>query len=278
MTSPVFIYLFQIKCFVANIYSPVKFHLYVNNWNVGHLFVKELNYIFLFINISALIWSQNWFGWVKSMWIFFCYTATSSWLMKYWKCNLLTTIFSTLLPCHDALPQCHLSGAVLHLRHGLGQRVLHPLRHPAVRLRHPPLGGWLHLSCTHLLPAVWRGLPVVVAERPEHRLHRPLHLRLLRFLLPEQVLYERRGAEHRVLRLLSAHRDGLLTDAGQRVVLGLPGFHSLHLPEPEDGLDTDHDPDTAIHTFHIGQSSLPYFAFDHTKHRNLQWGRRFQGL
>ncbi len=70
----------------------------------------------------------------------------------------------------------------------------------------------------------------MVAERAQHRLHRPLHLRLLCFLLPEPLVYERLGAEHGVLRLLSAHGDGLLTDAGQRVVLGLTGIYSLHLP------------------------------------------------
>ena len=129
-----------------------------------------------------------------------------------------------------SFPQCHLGGAVLHLCHSLGQRALHPLWHPAVRLRHPPLSGRLHLCGAHLLPAVRRGLPVVVAERAEHRLHRPLHLRLLCFLLPEPILYERPGAEYRVLRLLSAHGDGLLADAGQRVVLGLTGIYSLHLP------------------------------------------------
>lgn len=128
------------------------------------------------------------------------------------------------------LPQCHLSGAVLHLCHRLGQRVLYPLWHPAVCLRHPPLGWRLHLCGAHLLPAVWRGLPMVVAECAQHWLHRPLHLRLLCFLLPKSVLYEWPSAEHRVLRLLSAHGDGLLTDAGQRVILGITGIYSLHLP------------------------------------------------
>lgn len=71
---------------------------------------------------------------------------------------------------------------------------------------------------------------MVVAERAQHRLYWHLHLCLLGFLLPEPVLYERPGAEHRVLRLLSAHSDGVLTDAGQRVVLGLAGIYSLHLP------------------------------------------------
>lgn len=118
----------------------------------------------------------------------------------------------------------------------MGQGALHAVWHPAVRLRHPAVGGRLHLGGADLLPPVGRGLQVVVAQRAEHRLHRPLHLRLLSLLLPEPLVHERRRAEHRVLWLLASDGACVLADAGQRVVLGLAGVHPLHLPQPEDGL------------------------------------------
>lgn len=133
-------------------------------------------------------------------------------------------------------PQCHLGGVVLHFCHSLGQRALHSLWHPAVRLRHPPLRGCLHLCGSYLLPAVRRGLPLVVEERAEHGLHRPLYLCLLCFLLPKSVVDERPGPKYRVLWLLSADGARLLADAGQRVFLVVAGVYSIHLPKPQNGL------------------------------------------
>lgn len=69
----------------------------------------------------------------------------------------------------------------------------------------------------------------MVAKCLEHRLYWPLYFCLLSFLLQKSVLYEWAGAEHRVLWLLSAHSNGLLSDARQCVVLGFTSIYSLHL-------------------------------------------------
>ncbi|KAK7881602.1 hypothetical protein WMY93_030011 [Mugilogobius chulae] len=110
--------------------------------------------------------------------------------------------------------QCHLRGAVLHLRHSLGQGALHAVRHPAVRFRHPHLRRRLHFRGPHLLPVVWRGLPLVVAKHPQHRLHGHFYFRLLRFLLQKPIVYEWPGPEYGVFRLLATHGNGFLSNAG----------------------------------------------------------------
>ncbi|KAI2570655.1 transmembrane 9 superfamily member 1, partial [Homo sapiens] len=112
-----------------------------------------------------------------------------------WSCQwlpILILLLGTALVqvyCHPhdcwRLPafQCHLCGAVLHLCHSMGSGAVHFVRHPLLCLRHPAECGGLHLHCTHLLPVVWGGLPLVVAICAECWLHRPLHLPLLSFLL-----------------------------------------------------------------------------------------------
>ena len=58
--------------------------------------------------------------------------------------------------------QCHISGALLHICHSVGSRGLHSVRDPTGGLPHPHLRDSLHLCGPHLLPAVHRGLPMVV--------------------------------------------------------------------------------------------------------------------
>lgn len=70
---------------------------------------------------------------------------------------------------------------------------------------------------------------MVVAERSQHGLHGHVHLCVLRFLLLEPIIYEWPCTEHRVLWLLFAYINGLLADAGQRVILGIFGIYTLHL-------------------------------------------------
>lgn len=110
--------------------------------------------------------------------------------------------------------QRYLRGTLLHICHCLGERSIHPLWYPAVRFCHPAFSGGLYLCGSYLLPTVWGGLPMVVAERSQHGLHWHVHLCVLCFLLLEPIIYERPCTEHRVLWLLFAYINGLLADAG----------------------------------------------------------------
>uniref|UniRef100_A0ACB8EWD3 Uncharacterized protein n=1 Tax=Sphaerodactylus townsendi TaxID=933632 RepID=A0ACB8EWD3_9SAUR len=132
--------------------------------------------------------------------------------------------------------QCHFRGVVLHLCHSVGSGAVHPLRDPVLRLRHPPQRRGLHLHRPHLLPVIGRGLPLVVAVCAECRLHRPLHLPLLRLLLLAALQYVRSGADCGVLWLLAPHGLRLLPHAGDDLLLCLAQVHPLHLHQPQDGL------------------------------------------
>lgn len=159
-------------------------------------------------------------------------------------------------------PQRHLCGTLLHLCHRLGQRSLHPLWYPVVRLCHPSLSGGLYLRGSHLFPTVWGGLPMVVAERSQHWFHWHLHLCVLCFLLLEPIIYEWPCTEHRVLWLLSAYINGLLTDARQRIILGIFSLYTLHLLQHQDGLGVE-----ATHTsLHHTGMSLFFYMKSYTAH------------
>lgn len=77
---------------------------------------------------------------------------------------------------------------------------------------------------------------MVVAKCSQHRLHWHVHLCVLCFLLLEPIIYEWPCTEHRVLWLLFAYINGLLPDAGQRVILGIFSFYTLYLLQHQDGL------------------------------------------
>lgn len=124
--------------------------------------------------------------------------------------RLLQITFHTFLH----FSQRYLRGTLLHICHCLGERSIHPLWYPAVRFCHPAFSGGLYLCGSYLLPTVWGGLPMVVAERSQHGLHWHVHLCVLCFLLLEPIIYERPCTEHRVLWLLFAYINGLLADAG----------------------------------------------------------------
>ena len=110
---------------------------------------------------------------------------------------------------------------------------------------------------------------MVVAERAEHWFHRPLHLHLLCLLLPEPIIYEWPSSEHRVLWLLSTDSTRLFTDAGKCVILGLTGIYSLHLPQPQDGLDRILHTHSALNKpfliAHIDILHTPLCSFSHTQ-------------
>lgn len=125
--------------------------------------------------------------------------------------------------------QCHLCGAVLHLCHGMGSRAVHFVRHPLLRLRHPVECGGLHFHRTHLLPAVWRGSPLVVALCAECWLHWALHLPLLGVLLCPSLQHVRDGTDSRVLWLLLTHWIRLLPHAGHHLLFFFPKVHPLYL-------------------------------------------------
>jgi len=63
--------------------------------------------------------------------------------------------------CHHL--QCDIRGAVLHLRHPVGPRAVHAVRNTLHRVRNPSLRDGLYLSGTDVLPALRRGLSLVVA-------------------------------------------------------------------------------------------------------------------
>lgn len=96
---------------------------------------------------------------------------------------------------------------------------------------------------------------MVVAERSQHGLHWRVHLCVLRFLLLEPIVHERPRAEHGVLWLLFAYVDGVLANAGQRVVLGIFSIYTLHLLQHQDGLGVK---STHILTAHRDE---PFFCF-----------------
>lgn len=158
-------------------------------------------------------------------------------------------------------PQCYLCGALLHLCHRLGKRGLHPLWYPVVRLCHPSVSGRLYLCGSHLFPAVWRGLPMVVAEHSQHWFHWHFHLRVFRFLLLEPIIYERPCTEHRVLWLLFAYINGLLTDAGQRIILGIFSLYTLHLLQHQDGLIAE-----ATHVLTAHRDEAFFYIKSYTAH------------
>ncbi|KAL3220369.1 hypothetical protein MRX96_050419, partial [Rhipicephalus microplus] len=64
--------------------------------------------------------------------------------------------------------QCHLGGTVLHLLDRVGAGALHAVRHPPGGGTHPVQRDGQHSGGAHLLPALLRGLPLVV----EGHLHR----------------------------------------------------------------------------------------------------------
>ena len=125
--------------------------------------------------------------------------------------------------------QCHLCGAVLHLCHSMGSGAVHFVRHPLLRLRHPVECGGLHLHRTHLLPVVWRGLPLVVAICAECWLHWALHLPLLSFLLCPSLQHVWDSTDSRVLWLLLTHWIRLLPHAGHHLLFFFPKVHPLYL-------------------------------------------------
>lgn len=116
----------------------------------------------------------------------------------------------------------------------------------------------MYLRGSYLLPTVWGGLPMVVAERSQHGLHGRVHLCVLRFLLLEPIVHERPRAEHGVLRLLFAYIDGVLANAGQRVVLGIFSIYTLHLLQHQDGLGVK---STHILTAHRDEPFNFFFFF-----------------
>lgn len=125
--------------------------------------------------------------------------------------------------------QRHLCGAVLHLRHRLGSRAVHSVWHPLLCLRHPAECGGLHLHRAHLLPAVGRRLPLVVAISAECRLHRTFHLPLLRVLLCPALQHVRGSADSRVLWLLFTDWLCVLPHAGHHLVFLFFKVHPLYL-------------------------------------------------
>lgn len=157
--------------------------------------------------------------------------------------------------------QRYFCGTVLHLCHRLGERGLHPLWHPVVRLCHPSFSGRLYLCGSHLFPAVRGGLPMVVAEHSQHWFHWHLHLHVLRILLLEPIIYERPCAEHRVLWLLFAYIIGLLTDAGQRIILGIFSLYTLHLLQHQDGLIVE-----ATHVLTAHRDEAFFYIKSYTAH------------